>query len=133
MEHYIERYVDANYVHRSEGRRSVFGVAVCCGGTFVSRFSRTQKCVTLSTTEAEYVAMVDGVKQALYVREVLVFLTPSLGSPGIGVFQDNKGAIGLAKNSLSSSNSKHLDVRYHFLRELKGKRDLSVKYPRTED
>ena len=77
--------------------------------------------------------MADGVKEALYVRGVLVFLMPSLGSPSIGVFEDNKGAIDLAKNPLSSSNSKHIDVRYHFLRELVGKGDLSVKYLRTED
>ena len=49
------------------------------------------------------------------------------------MFEDNKGAIDLAKNSLSSSNSKNVDVRYHFLRELVRRRDLSVKYLRTED
>ena len=74
MEYDIETYIDADYAHKVEDRRSVSGVAVCCGGTLVSWFSRTQKCVTLSTTEAEYVAMADGVKEALYVRGVLVFL-----------------------------------------------------------
>ena len=98
----------------------------------MSRFSRMKKCVTLSTTEAEYVAMADGVKEALYVREVLVFLMPSLGSPSIGVFEDSKGATELAKNPLSSSNSKHIDVRYHVLREFVGTGDLSAKYLRTE-
>ena len=121
LEYDLETYVDADYAHKAEDRRSVSGVAVCCGGTLVSWFSRTQKCVTLSTTEAEYVAMADGVKEALYVRGVLVFLMPSLGSPSIGVFEDNKGAIDSAKTPLSSSNSKHIDVRYHFLRELVGK------------
>ena len=58
---------------------------------------------------------------------------PSFGSPGIGVFEDNKGAIDLAKNPLSSSNSKHIDVRYHFPRELVRKEDLCVKYLTTED
>ena len=58
---------------------------------------------------------------------------PSLGSPSIGVSEDNKGAIDLAKDPLSSSNSKHIDERYHFLRELVGTGDLSVKYLRTED
>lgn len=133
LEYDLETYVDADYAHKADDRRSVSGVAVCCGGTLVSWFSRTQKCVTLSTTEAEYVAMADGVKEALYVRGVLVFLMPSLGSPSIGVFEDNKGAIDLAKNPLSSSNSKHIDVRYHFLRELVGTGDLSVKYLRTDD
>ena len=94
LEHDIETYEDALYAHKVEDKRSVSGVAVCCGGTLVSWFSRTQKCVTLSTTEAEYVAMADGVKEALYVRGVLVFLMPSLGSPGMGVFEDDKVRIG---------------------------------------
>ena len=115
MEHGLDTYVDADYAHKADDRRSVSGVAVCCGDTLVSWFPRPQKCVTLSTTEAECVAVADGVKEALYVRGVLFFLMPSLGSPSIGVFEDNKGAIDLAKNPLSSSNSKHIDARYHFL------------------
>ena len=64
--------------------------------------------------------MVDEVKETLYVRGVLFFLMPNLGSPSIAVFEDFKGAIDLAKNPLSSLNSKHIDLRYHFLRELMG-------------
>ena len=50
LEYDLETYVDADYAHKADDRRSVSGVAVCCGGTLVSWFSRTQKCVTLSTT-----------------------------------------------------------------------------------
>ena len=49
------------------------------------------------------------------------------------MYEDNKGATDLAKNPLSSSNSKHIDVRYHFLRDLVRKGDLSVKYLKTEE
>ena len=132
LEYDLETYVDADYAHKADDRRSVSGVAVCCGGTLASRFSRTQKCVTLSTTEAEYLAMADGVKEALYVRGVLVFVMPSLGAPSIEVFEDKKGATDLAKKPLSSFNSKHINVRYHFLRELVETGDLSVKYLRTQ-
>ena len=86
LEYDLEAYVDADYAHKADNRRSVYDVAVCYGGTRVPWFSRTQKCVTLSTTEPEYVAMADGVKEPLYVRRVLAFLMPSLGSPSIEVF-----------------------------------------------
>ena len=56
----LETYVNVDCAHKPEDRRSVYAVALCCGGTLVSWFSKTQKCVTLSTTEAEYVAMADG-------------------------------------------------------------------------
>ena len=132
MEFDLETYVDAGSAHKAEDRRSVSDVAVCCGGTLVSWFSRTQKCVTLSTTVADYVAMADGVKEALYVRGVLSFLMPGLKPMSISVYEDNKGVIYSARNPLSSSNSKHIDVRYHFLRELAASGDISVQYLRTE-
>ena len=90
-------YVDADYAHKADDKRSISGVAICWGGTLVSWFPRTQTCVTLSTTESEIVATADVVKEALQVRGVLFFLMPSLGSPSIGVFEDNKGVIDLAK------------------------------------
>lgn len=63
--------------------------------------------------------MAVGVKEALYVRGILVFLMPDLGLPGIEVFEDKSGDR-LGNSPLKSSNSKHIDVRYHFLRELMG-------------
>ena len=77
--------------------------------------------------------MADGVKEAHYVRGVFVLPMPTLGSTSIGVSEDNKGAINLAENPLSSSNSKHIVVRYQFLRKLVGTGDLSVESLRTED
>lgn len=49
LEFDLETYVDADYAHEAEGRRCVSGLVVFCGGELVSRFSRTRKCVTLST------------------------------------------------------------------------------------
>ena len=61
----------------------------------MSGFSRRQKCVTISPTEAEYIPMANGVKEALYVRGILAFLMPSLGAMSFGVYEDSKGAIDL--------------------------------------
>ena len=59
------------------------GALVLVGGSPVAWFSRTQKCVTLSTTEAEYVAMEDGVKEALFINGVLGFMLPGTTLKGI--------------------------------------------------
>ena len=67
-------YVDADYANKDNDRRSVFGVAVMVGGTVVNASSTTQHCITLSTSEAEYVAMAQGVKTALFTKAVLDFL-----------------------------------------------------------
>ena len=61
----ISVFADAKYAEKADDRRSVSGVAVTVGKSSVSWFSSTQKVVTLSTTEAKYVALGDGVKEAL--------------------------------------------------------------------
>ena len=74
----ISVFADANYAEKADDRRSVFEVAVTVGKSSVSWFSSTQKIVTLSTTETEYIALGDGVKEALFVKGVLSFIIPSM-------------------------------------------------------
>ena len=104
-----------------------------CAGGCVCWFSRTQKCVTLSTSEAEYVALGDTVKELLFLRQVWRFMIiPGKGMPCFPVFEDNQGALQLSKNPVSNSNSKHIDVRNHFLRELVRQGDIIVNHVPSE-
>ena len=83
-------FADADYTSKATGRRSISRVAVMLGGAAVCAISRTQHRGTLSTTEAEYVAMVEGgeyvamsegVKEGLFVRPVLALCRQGLSSP----------------------------------------------------
>ena len=110
-----------------------------CAGACVCWFSRTQKCVTLSTSEAGYVALGDAVKELfkekselLFLRQVWRFMIPAKGMPCFPVFEDNQGALQLSKNPVSNSNSKHIDVRHHFLRELIRQGDIVVNHVPSE-
>ena len=69
-------YADADYVNNDNDRRSVSGIAVTLRGAVVSHASKTQRVVSLSTSEAEYIAAGDGVKEALFVRAVLSLVAP---------------------------------------------------------
>ena len=71
-------YVDADYANEDNDRRSVSGVAVMVGGTVVNASSTTQHCVTPSTSKAEYAAMVQGAKTALFTKFVLVSCSQGL-------------------------------------------------------
>jgi len=106
----------------------VTGIAVTLGGTAVSHASKTQPVVALSTSEAEYIAAAEGVKEALFVRGVLAFIAPETSGASINVREDNQGAIALIENPLSSARSKHIDVRYHFLRDLFRSKKIAVEY-----
>ena len=97
-----------------------------CGGASVCWFSRTQKCVTLSTSEAEYVALEGAVNKLLFLRQVWRFMLPSKVMPCFPVFEDSQSAIQYAQNPITNSNSKHIDARHHFLRELVRQRDIKV-------
>ena len=95
-------------------------------------FSRAQKCVTLSTPEAEYVALGDAVKEFLFLRQVWRFMIPGKGMPCCPVFEDNQDALQLSKNPVSNSKSKHVEVRHHFLRELVRQGDIIVNQVPSE-
>ena len=69
----LEVFADADYASKVTDRRSVSGGAIMCGGASVCWFSRTQKCVTLSTLKAEYVALGDAVNELIVFETGLAF------------------------------------------------------------
>ena len=122
----LEVFADADYVSKVTHRRSVSDGGIMCGGAFVYWFSRTQKCVTLSTSEAEYVTLGDAVKEMLFLKQVWHFMLLGKVMPCFPAFEDNQGAVQLAQNPVTNSNSKHIDAHYHFLRELVRQGDIKV-------
>ena len=114
----LELYTDADYADKANDRRLVSGIAVTLGGTAVSPASKTQHVMSLSTSVEEYIAAGDGIKEALFARAVLSFIAPETSGVIIKVFEDNEGVKALIENPLSSARSKHIDVRFHFIRDL---------------
>lgn len=101
------------------------------GGMIVNWSSRTQKIVTLSSTESEYVALGE-------CGQELKFICMFLQEIGVGkipgvIFEDNEGAIFLAKNQQVGMRTKHIDVKYHFVRDLLKENFLELIYVRSED
>ena len=77
--------------------------------------------------------MENGVKEAFFVRGVLSFLTPGEEVLGISLMGNNQRAITLADNPFSSSNSKHIDFRQHFIREKVDVGEVSIMHVASED
>ena len=103
-----------------------------CTGACVSFFSRTQKSVTLSSTEAEYVAMAEGFKQAIFFWYISSFIFPDRDVGCTTIFEDNVGALHLADNLATTPNSKHVDFRHHFLRERVANGEFRVVHVRSD-
>jgi hypothetical protein len=89
------------------------------------------KSVTLLTTEAEYVAMSEAVREVKFIYQVLQTMNIQVSLP-IKVNVDNIGAIFLAENRNTSERTKHVDIRYHFVREMIDEIFLNVKFVPTD-
>ena len=128
----LEVFADTDYASKAIDRRSVSGGAIMCRGACVCCFFRTQKCVTVSTSEAKYVALGDTVKELLFLRQVLRFMLPGKGIPCFPIIENSQDAVQISQNPVSNSNLKPIDVRHHFLRELVYQEDISVNHLPSE-
>ncbi|GKF95518.1 hypothetical protein Tco_0288253 [Tanacetum coccineum] len=85
------------------------------GDSLVSWSSKRQKRATISSTEAEYIALTDCCAQVLWMRSQLT--NYGLGFNKIPMCCDNKSTIALCCNNVQHSRSKHIDIRFHFIKE----------------
>jgi len=116
----------------SDTRKSVSGFVIYLCGAAIAWRSKGQKSVTLSSTEAEYVAVSEVATEILYIAGILKFLNIPVEYP-ILVNVDNIGAIYLTKNATTGSRTKHVDTRYHFVREYVEDGIIKVEFVRSED
>jgi hypothetical protein len=112
----IRGFSDSDYCADKETRRSITGYVVYLLGVAISWKSKGQRGVTLSTTEAEYVAMSEVVREIKFIVQILESMSLPIDYP-ITVHVDNIGAIFLANNKTTSERTKHVDIRHHFVRE----------------
>ena len=96
--------------------RSTSGVLVFLGSALISWLSLKQKVVALSTCEAEYVAAATAACQVVWLRRLLGELTGAKAHPP-ALMVDNQPTVALAKNLVLHDRSKHIDVKFHFLRD----------------
>jgi hypothetical protein len=100
---------------------------VMIGGAPVIFKSRTQHNVSLSTAEAEYVALSLCVQEILWLTSLLEEMGVSVKLP-VRLFEDNQGAIAIAENEGYQSRAKHIDIRYHFIREHVKAKTIKLSY-----
>ena len=94
--------------------------------------SKKQPIVTLSSCEAEYVAAASCVTQAIWLRNLLkkVHLQQD---ESIEIFTDNKSTLALGKNLIFHDRSKHINIKYHFVRDCVDKKLVELKFVKSQD
>ncbi|GJU56403.1 retrovirus-related pol polyprotein from transposon TNT 1-94 [Tanacetum coccineum] len=111
----LTAFADADHAGCQDTRRSTSGSMQFLGDRLISWSSKRQKSAAISSTEAEYIALSGCCAQILWMRSQLTDY--GFGFNKIPMYCDNKSAIALCCNNVQHSRSKHIDIRFHFIKE----------------
>lgn len=129
----ISGFSDSDWGQEMPGRKSIGGFVFKFGGAAISWQSKKQPVVAQSTVEAEYIALANAVREALWFRK---FEVPR-GLPGetfgIVIGEDNQGCISLSEDRIVNNKSKHIDVRYQLIMDNVRKGIIKIVYVGTTE
>ena len=126
----LKGFVDSDWASDIVDRKSTSGFLFKVYGNLVQWSSRKQPLVALSTTESEYVAACTATQEATWFIKILEHMQVPLTLP-ISLMEDNQGCIFVAKNS-ETKRSKHIDTKWHFLRECVNEKKIILEYVPTQ-
>jgi hypothetical protein len=134
-EDHIAGYTDADWASDNSDRKSISGGVVMFYGGPISWLSKKQNSVATSTAESEYISMATNVKQGQWMGQVLRDMNMGEfvceNEHEVKPYGDNQGAIALTKKPHLHERSKHIDICYHFIRDLVEKELVNVEYVPT--
>lgn len=127
-------FTDADWASDASDRRSTTGycISLSKGNGLISWKTRKQQTVALSTCEAEYMSLAAAMQECLYLEQLLGNLDKSKYTTTV-IFEDNQGTIAIAKNPVHRQRCKHIDIKYHFIREVVNSGRLLLEYCPTEE
>jgi hypothetical protein len=125
-------YTDADWANDTMNRKSVSGNVFLLSGGAISWMSKQQANIADSSTYAEYIAAAEAAKELVWLRRLLEELHEGIAGPTI-LHIDNRAADLLARNPVNHAATKHVDVRYHFIRECIADGTTSLKLIGTND
>lgn len=123
-------FTDADWGGDHVDRKSTSGYIMKVFDCTVSWSSCKQQCVSLSSTEAEYVALTKGIQEGCWIKNLLGEV--GLKCECVVVFEDNQSAIHIAKNPECHKRLKHIELKYHYIRDRVAIGVVVLKYIETE-
>ena len=125
-------FSDSDWAGDVEDRKSTTGYVFHLGSGVISWSSKKQQVVSLSTAEAEYMTATSCATQAVWLRRLLAEVNPNQVHPTM-IFCDNKSAIALTKNPVFHDRSKHIDIKFHYIRDLVRDNEIAVEFCKSEE
>lgn len=127
---YLKGYTDADWANCSMDRKSYTGYYFMLAGGPVMWQAKKQQTTALSSTEAEYMALTAAAKEACYLRRFVSEITGK--SDTVTLFNDSQSAQSLVYNPVHHERTKHIDTRYHFIREKVSDGIIDIKFVRSD-
>jgi len=125
-------YTNNDWTGLADDMKSTSGCDFSLGSGMFSWASKKQATVAQSTAEAEYVVAAEATSQAIWLRRILEDMGEKQDEP-TKINYDNKSVIAMAKNPVHHSRTKHIAIKYHFIREVEATKEIKLDYYRTED
>lgn len=124
-------YADADWAENQQDRKSNSGYLFKVYDALISWGCRKQTSVALSSTEAEYIALAEASQEAVCIRRLLAAFEGKMKGTST-IFEDNQSCLKLVYNKKISNRTKHVDTKYHYVKDLKEKSILDYKYCPTD-
>jgi len=125
-------FADADWAGDTSDRKSNTGFVFKYLELPIMWSSRKQTLVTLSSTEAQYVALSEAIKEGVWIKRLLNDFEQYITDP-IVMYEDNQSCIKLIQDERSCQRTKHIDTKYHFVRELNRAKHIDIQYcPTTQ-
>eukprot|EP00253_Pinus_taeda_P001579 PITA_01579 len=128
----VTAYTNAYWAKSVDDRKSTSGNALFLGDCLVSWLSKKQTSISLSPVEAEYIAAANCCTQILWMKEALKDVNIGTNHP-ITIYCDNTSVISLSKNPVMHSKTKHIPIKYHFIREQVTEQNIILEYINTRE
>ena len=127
----IEGYMDADYTEDLDDKRSTMGYVFTFGGGLICWKFMIQSLVALSTNESEYMVVAEAINESLWLTGLVKEL--GIQQSRVQLYYDSQSAIYLAKNQVYHTRTKHIDVRFHKIRELVSSGKLLLEKVHTSE
>ena len=128
-------YSDADWAGDHDDRKSTSGYLFTLGGGPISWGSKKQSSVALSTSEAEYIALSYAIQEGVWIQGLISEIIPnSDGNKEIlHIYEDNQSCIKMTKNPVNHGRAKHIDIKYHHIRDEVAKGNIKILYKETKN
>ena len=124
-------YSDVDWAGNADDRNSTSGGCFYVCNNLVSWMSKKQNSISLSTEEAEYIAVSSCCTKLLWMQKLLHDY--GICQEHLIIYCDNTSAINISKNPVQHSRTKHIEIRHHFIRELVKDGTLTLEFIHTDD